>query len=123
MDRFYIGQRIRILHNAARPELDGRAARIVGRIVEVRRRNPHIGSEGDWLVAPESHDGTPPPRWSLAYVVASAELESFPPEGMARVEWIDCAWQPEVVRDVVEVPRNVRAQQRVLRALAKRFGR
>lgn len=123
MDRFFVGQRVRILCHAALPALGGQPARIVGRITEVRRSNQPIGTETHWLVAPEGNDGSPPARNSRAFVVARAQLEVLPPEGMARTRWDECAWRPATVAEKVEIPRSVAAQQRVLRALAKRFGR
>jgi hypothetical protein len=123
MDRFFIGQRVRILCHLALPALGGRPARIVGHITRIRRSDQAFGIDTHWLVAPEDPDGGPPARSSLAYVIGKAQLEPLPPEGMRPVEWIDCAWQPEQVPAVVEVPRSVSAQQRVLKALARRFGR
>jgi hypothetical protein len=122
MDRFFIGQRVRILLHPWHVELDGRAGRIVGRIAVVRRRGQPVGSDSHWLVAPEDIDGTPPARTSRAVAVAATQLEPLPPEGMVAVEWIDCAWQPEQVLIPVEVPRST-AQQRALRALARRSER
>ena len=123
MDRYFVGQRVRILCHAALPALGGQPARIVGRITAVRRCNQPIGSDTHWLVAPEGNDGSPPARDSRAFVIACAQLEVLPPEGMAPARWDECAWRPEAVPEKVEIPRNIAAQKRVLRALAKRFGR
>ena len=123
MDRFFIAQRVRILHHPAHPELDGHAGRIVGYVTEVRRRGEPIGPDRHWLVAPEDFDGSPPARTTRAFVVAAAQLEALPPEGMAAVAWRECLWQPEQVPELVEVPRSMSAQQRLLRALARRFER
>ena len=123
MDGFFIGQRVRILHNPAHPHHDGQPARIVGRVTRVRRRDEPIGADTHWLVAPESPDGRPPSRLSRTFVIAVAHLEPCAPEGMAPARWDDCAWRPERVPELVAIPRTVGAQQRVLRALARRFGR
>ena len=123
MERFFIGQRVRILCHPALRGLEGCAARIVGRITEVRRRNQPIGIDNHWLVAPEGEDGSPPERTSRAFVVACTQLEPLQPEGMAPVAWSDCVWQPEQVLVYVEVPRRAAAPHALVRALAKRFGR
>jgi hypothetical protein len=123
MDRYFIGQRVRVLCHAVQPALGGRPARIVGRITQVRRCNQPIGIDTHWLVALEGADGSPPTRTSRVFVIACTQLQPLPPEGMVPARWEDCAWRPETVPELVMTARRAVAQQRVLRALAKRFGR
>jgi hypothetical protein len=123
MDRFFIAQRVRILRHPRQPELEGQAGRIVGRITRVRRRDQPLGEDSHWLVAPDGVDGAPPTRTTRAIALAAEQLEPLRPEGMVAVEWIDCAWQPEQVPEMVEVRRASGAQRGLLRSLARRFER
>ena len=99
MATFYVGQRVRIVRSLNWPELAGEEGTIVG-------RSGTPGREGlsQWHVAPDCW-GTHVAPGSVAhsrdrFAPNSDQLEPIQPEGHKTVEWSECLWMPEHLREV-----------------------
>jgi len=103
MAKFFVGQKVRILWSHGWPELAGQEGRIVGTGV-YHPRSPHAGKQC-WLVAPDSWGSCTAPKISSnggnEFGAMDTQLEPIIPEGMKPVEWEDCEWQPDEIKELV----------------------
>ena len=97
MATFYVGQRVRIKWSLRWPELAGSAGVVIG------HADPEDCAEFgcEYVVSPDcwgSHQC--PYADSEAFAPNSDQLEPIQPEGHKTVEWSECLWLPEHLREV-----------------------
>jgi len=88
MATFYVGQRVRIKWSPNRPQMIGAEARIACKSPEPFH---------DWDI---EVDGFPGRFAHGLWAAKSDQLEPIQPEGHKTVEWSECLWVPEHLREV-----------------------
>jgi len=97
MATFYVGQRVRIKWSLNWPELAGCEGTVFG-LAEIEEDDDVLC---EYLVAPDcwgTHQS--PYADDSVFGPSSDQLEPIQPEGHKTVEWTECAWMPEHLREV-----------------------
>lgn len=99
MNRFFVGQRVRIKWSEAWPELTGQEGKIVG----PSKKRPNDDPRSEWRVAPDvwGTEIAPPTatKSGKAFAPMSSQLEPIT-DCYDKAEWSDCVWRPDHMREV-----------------------